>query len=49
MGSNKPKKDRPIGIRLPADVYDRLKARAEADQRTVSNYLLKLIKDHLDQ
>jgi hypothetical protein len=37
-----------VNIRLPADVADDLKARAEADHRSLSNYLRLILIAHLD-
>lgn len=37
-----------ISLRLPPDLRERLKEAAEADNRTVSNYILNLIIKALD-
>jgi hypothetical protein len=42
--SEEPKKDRSIGIRLQSETYDILKAKALAERRSVSNYVLLLIE-----
>lgn len=44
MKSNEPKKDKAIGIRLPLETFEKLKARADAERRSVSNYVLLLIE-----
>lgn len=35
-------------IRLPVEVRERLKRRAEAEQRSMSNMAVRCISDHLD-
>ena len=47
MQSEKPKKSKSISLRIADSDYIKLAKRAAADQRTVSNYLLKLIHDDL--
>jgi uncharacterized protein (DUF1778 family) len=47
MQSDKPTKSKSISLRLGHDDYQKLVDRAKADQRTVSNYLLKLILNDL--
>jgi predicted DNA-binding protein len=44
MPSNEPKKNRPVSVRLPLEVFERLKARADVQRRSLSNYLLLLIE-----
>lgn len=48
MKSGEPKKDRAIGIRLPLETYDALKARADAERRSLSNYVLLLIERDIE-
>lgn len=48
MKSAAPKKDKAIGIRLPLETYDALKARADAERRSLSNYLQILIERDLE-
>lgn len=48
MKSDEPKKDKAIGIRLPLETFKMLKARADAERRSVSNYLLLLIERDLE-
>lgn len=38
----------PINIRLPLDVKASLQQLAEADGRSLSNYLNKLLRDHVE-
>jgi predicted DNA-binding protein len=52
MPTKRPKKARkprivPFPVRLPPDMRAQLEALAKADRRTLSNYLLKVINDHL--
>jgi hypothetical protein len=48
MKSDEPKKDKAIGIRLPLETFKKLKACADAERRSVSNYLLLLIERDLE-
>lgn len=48
MRSSEPKKDKAIGIRLPLETFEKLKAHATAERRSVSNYLLLLIERDLE-
>jgi len=48
MRSDAPKKDKSIGIRLPLETFEALKIRADAERRSVSNYLLLLIERDLN-
>ena len=43
------KKTRPIGLRLPLDVFERLKSAAEDERRSVSNYVLLLIERDIEK
>lgn len=47
MKSAVPKKDKAIGIRLPLETYEALKARADAERRSLSNFILLLIERDL--
>jgi hypothetical protein len=49
MKSSESKKDKAIGIRLPLETFQALKARADAERRSLSNYLLLLIERDLHQ
>lgn len=49
MKSSEPKKDRAIGIRLPLETFEKLKARATTERRSVSNYVLLLIERDCDR
>lgn len=44
MRSGDPKKDKAIGIRLPLETFEKLKELANAERRSVSNYVLLLIE-----
>jgi macrodomain Ter protein organizer (MatP/YcbG family) len=37
------KKSRSVSVRLPVDVYEKAVAKAERDNRTLSNYILHLL------
>jgi predicted DNA-binding protein len=52
MPTKRPKKARkprivPFPVRLPPDKRARLEGLAKADGRTLSNYILKVLNDHL--
>ncbi len=48
MPSRGPKKPKTISLRLPTAVYERLVAKAAADNRNISNYILTLLLKDLD-
>lgn len=48
MRSAELKKDKAIGIRLPLETFRKLKDRAEAQRRSVSNYVLLLIERDIE-
>lgn len=51
MTPTEPTSARPerLGLRLPAGMTERMKRAAEADARTVTSWVEKLIRDALDQ
>lgn len=49
MSSSDTKKDKTVGVRLPRDLFEQVRARAKAESRSVSNYLMLLIVNDLDR
>ena len=43
------KNDVQIGVRVPKDLMDKLKKLAEEDDRTVSNYIRRVLAEHVKQ
>jgi uncharacterized protein (DUF1778 family) len=41
------KKDERIAIRLTKDMKDKLEKLAEADNRSLSNYIIKVLSEHI--
>lgn len=39
---------RPIGFRCPAELFQLLKSRADAERRSVSNLVIKLLSDVIE-
>ncbi len=39
---------RPIGFRCPSELFQTLKERADAERRTVSNLVIKLLSDVIE-
>jgi len=38
----------PLRVRLPQEMMEAIRKLAEADERTVSNYIRKVLKEHID-
>lgn len=36
-------------LRLPTEVYDKIKELADKDDRSINNYLVMIIKDHVNK
>jgi hypothetical protein len=43
-----PPESRPIGFRCPQQLFEDLKERAEAEHRSVSNLVIKLLSDVIE-
>ena len=43
------KTDSQIGIRLTRELKDRIEAQADSEHRTVSNFVLKVVIEYLEQ
>lgn len=37
-----------LNVLMPKEVYEQLKRLAEADERSISNYVIKLVKDKVE-
>lgn len=36
-----------IGLRVPTELYERIKSAAQRDERTINGYMVKLLKQYI--